>query len=65
MIAVRTETGFEFAIDERRVKSWSVVKKIAAMQKTKSDVEVYGIAIELIGDLLGEDQEQRLVDHVT
>ena len=65
MVAGRTESGFEFAIDERRVKSWSVVKKIAAMQKTKSDVEVYGIAIELIGDLLGEDQEQRLVDHVT
>ena len=65
MVNGRTSSGFEFAIDERRVKSWTVVKKVAAMQKAQSDVEVYGIAIELIGDLLGEDQEQRLVDHVT
>lgn len=65
MIQGRTSSGFEYAIDERRVKSWSVVKKIAEMQKQESNIAVYGLAIELIGDLLGVDQEQRLVDHVT
>ena len=65
MVTGRTSTGFEYTIDERRVRSWSMVKKIAKMQGTKSDIEVYGIAIELINDLLGDDQEQRLIDHVT
>jgi hypothetical protein len=65
MVTGTTTTGFEYTIDERRVKSWSMVKKIAQMQSTKSDIAVYGIAIELINDLLGEDQERRLMDHVT
>lgn len=65
MVTGTTATGFEYTIDERRVKSWSMVKKIAQMQGAKSDIAVYGIAIELINDLLGEDQEQRLMDHVT
>lgn len=65
MVTGTTSTGFVYTIDERRVKSWSMVKKIAKMQESKSDLAVYGIAIELINDLLGEDQEQRLMDHVT
>jgi hypothetical protein len=65
MVTGTTATGFEYTIDERRVRSWSMVKKIAQMQGAKSDIAVYGIAIELINDLLGEDQEQRLMDHVT
>lgn len=65
MVNGRTSSGFEYTIDERRVRSWSMIKKIAKMQETKSDIAVYGIAIELIEDLLGEEQEQRLIDHVT
>lgn len=65
MVTGVTTSGFEYTIDERRVRSWSMVKKIAQMQGAKSDIAVYGIAIELINDLLGEDQEQRLMDHVT
>ena len=65
MVTGTTSTGFEYTIDERRVRSWSVVKKIAAMQNSKSDIAVYGIAIELISDLLGEEQEKKLTDHVT
>lgn len=65
MVNGRTSSGFEYTIDERRVRSWSMVKKIAAMQNTKSDIAVYGIAIELITDLLGEEQEKKLTDHVT
>lgn len=65
MVTGRTSSGFEYTIDERRVRSWSMIKKIAKMQDTKSDIAVYGIAIELIEDLLGEEQEQRLIEHVT
>lgn len=65
MVTGTTASGFEYTIDERRVKSWSIVKKIAQMQEAKSDVAVYGIAIELVSDMLGDDQEQRLLDHVT
>ena len=65
MVTGTTSSGFEYTIDERRVKSWSMVKKIAQMQEAKSDVAVYKIAIELVVDMLGDDQEQRLIDHVT
>ena len=65
MVNGRTSSGFEYTIDERRVRSWGMIKKIAKMQDTKSDIAVYGIAIELISDLLGDEQEQRLIDHVT
>ena len=65
MVNGRTSSGFEYTIDERRVRSWNMIKKIARMQDSQSDIAVYGIAIELISDLLGEEQEQRLVDHVT
>lgn len=65
MVTGKTSTGFEYTIDERRVKSWSMVKKIAQIKDANNDIVVYGLAIELINDLLGEDQEQRLMDHVT
>ena len=65
MVNGTTSSGFNYTIDERRVRSWSMIKKIARMQGTKSDIEIYGIAIELINDLLGDEQEQRLIEHVT
>ena len=64
MVTGVTASGFEYTIDERRVRSWSMVKKIASMQNTNNDMAIYGIAIDLISDLLGEEQEQKLVDHV-
>jgi hypothetical protein len=64
MVTGVTASGFEYTIDERRVRSWSMVKKIAAMQGTNNDMAIYGIAIDLISDLLGEEQEQKLVNHV-
>lgn len=65
MISGKTKSGFDFVVDERRAKSWGMVKKIAAMQKAENDLAIYGIAIDLIGELIGEEQEVRLVDHVT
>ena len=64
MVTGVTASGFEYTIDERRVRSWSMVKKIASMQNTNNDMAIYGIAIDLISDLLGEEQEQKLVNHV-
>lgn len=60
----RTKSGFEYEIDERRIKSWSLVKKITEIQNTNNDLEVFGAAIGLIDDLLGQEQEERLIQHV-
>ena len=65
MISGKTTTGFDYTIDERKVRSWSLVKRIAEIQKSDMDLEIYAGVMDIVDILIGKEQEAKLIQHVT
>lgn len=65
MVTGKTQSGFEYSIDAQKVKSWTLARNIARIQRGANDGEVYLAIMDIVDELIGEEQERRLVDHIT
>jgi len=65
MITGKTSSGFEFEIDEESTKNYRFVKATAkAASKSATQEERIEATMQTIPFLLGEDQEEKLVEHL-
>lgn len=60
---IKTKSGFECNIDERRLKDWRYVKAAAKINSGNEAAILEGITIA-IPFLLGEDGEKALMAHI-
>ena len=58
-----TKSGFEYNIDERILTDWRFTTA-AAKAGSGSDVEVLSAAQKMVEMMLGEEQLNKLVDHI-
>lgn len=63
---VKTKSGFECKVDENRLKDWRYVSASARLAKNQDADEITLIdgMDYLITFLLGEDQRNKLIDHL-
>lgn len=58
MIKGQTELGFEYEIDERRIKSMKVLRKISEVEASRAELP------NLFVMLMGEEQYDRYIEHL-
>ena len=63
MVKGKTESGFEYEIDEKIVKSWRFVKEMAKLN-TGVLGRMEGL-VNISSMLLGEDQEEKLMNFIS
>ena len=63
MMTGKTQTGYEYEIDERILSDWRLTKAIVDTQD-KDDIKKLRAAEEIAVLLLGEDGESALLGHV-
>lgn len=64
---IKTKSGFECTINERRLKDWRYIKAVAKMNeaiKNQDESEAAKVLTFTIPFLLGEDGEAALMSHV-
>lgn len=54
-----TKSGFAFNVDEDKLDDYRLVKDLRSISKGNS-----GLVVDVIERLLGEDQEEKLMEHV-
>lgn len=59
MIKGTTKSGFEYEVDENRLKNMRVLKLLQKMQKNNGTA-----FLEAITAILGEEQEEKLYEHL-
>lgn len=66
MVKGKTESGFEFEVDEAKIKDYRFITKFAALAKCEEgdDMEAAALMGELVHILLGKAEEEKLLDHV-
>lgn len=68
MITGTTKSGFEYKIDERILVDYRYVRKATKLAKEadsdENEMNVIGGMFELIDMVLGEEQAEKLADHV-
>lgn len=55
----KTKSGFEFEIDEAVFDDWDLLERLNAIDKGNT-----AIVVDVAHDVLGEDQLERLKDHL-
>lgn len=55
----KTNSGFTFDVDEQKLDDYKLMKKLNDVSNGQP-----GKIVEVIGMLLGPDQEEKLMDHV-
>ncbi len=55
----KTSSGFSFDVDEQKLDDYKLMKKLNDVSNGQS-----GKIVEVIGMLLGSDQEEKLMEHV-
>lgn len=63
MINGKTQTGFEFSMDERVLEDWSFLQAIADADSGEDSRVIKGIT-ELAGMIAGKDGMKKLIQHV-
>lgn len=58
MLTGKTESGFEFEIEEKTLGDWEVIEKLVDLEDGR-----YSAAVSVLRRILGEDQYGRLKDH--
>ena len=61
---VKTKSGFTCIVDENKIKDWRYVKAAASAAKGDEANAIANI-VYMVNFLLGDKDEQRLVEHVT
>lgn len=61
---ILTKTGFECEVNEEKLKDWRFVKTNAKLAKASSDVDILTLMDACIDILLGEEQAEKLYDHI-
>lgn len=60
---IKTKSGFECNINERRLKDWRYIKAAAKLH-SKNEIEIAEALNFVVPFLLGEDGEAELMKHV-
>ena len=61
---IKTKSGFECNINERRLKDWRYVKAAAKINKNENEADVLEAVTFAIPFILGDDGEAALLAHV-
>lgn len=66
MVKGKTESGFEYEVDENKINDYRFITKLAALAKCEDgdDMEAAALMGELVRILLGKTEEKRLLSHV-
>ena len=59
MITGKTESGFEFELNEEALDDYEMLEDLRSFDKGE-----YGVIIDVVDKLLGEEQKDRLKDHI-
>lgn len=63
MIAGKLSNGFEVEVDEKVVKTYKFARLIGRASSKNNDERMYANAV-LVAFLIGEDQEEALLDYI-
>lgn len=63
MIKVKTKSGFTCNVDENKLKDWRYIRAAASATKKSGADAIVEVAF-MVNFLLGDEDEERLINHV-
>lgn len=62
---ITTKSGFKCSVNENKVKDWRFVSTTAKISKAKDEIVIIDSLNFLLNFLLGEEQSNALVEHLS
>ena len=62
---IKTKSGFKCKVNENMVKDYNYVKALATLSSSKNEREIFDCFDFMITKLLGDEQKQKLIEHVS
>ena len=62
---VKTKSGFVCNVNENKIKDWLYVRAAANAARATNDANAIADVVFMIHFLLGDEEEARLIEHVT